>query len=227
MMNEHNAHQERHVDTRTNEELIRAALTEADEDVAWKAIGELQGRGSRDVFDHACKLCVSPEAHERRVGVDILGQLGTPHPTFHEETVTVLLRMLEQEQEPDVLYSVAVALGHHSDPRAIVPLVRLKGHPDDLVRFGVVFGLLCYEDELAIQTLIELSTDTDAHVRDWATFGLGSQIDTDTPTIRAALVARLTDEDADTKREAMVGLARRHDPRMAGPGPLLADLEED
>lgn len=102
-------------------------------------------------------------------------------------------------------------------------MVRFKHHADEGVRFGVVMGLLTLEDELAVQTLIELSTDADADVRDWATFGLGSQIELDTPAIREALVARLSDEDEDTRGEAMVGLARRHDSRMVAP--LLTDLE--
>ena len=131
--------------------------------------------------------------------------------------------MLEQAQEPGVLYSVAVALGHRQDPRAIEPLVGFKDHPDDLVRYGVVYGLLGHENALAVQTLIELALDPDADVRDWATFGLGSLLDADTPAIRAALFARLADGDSDTRGEAMVGLARRHDHRIVEP--LLNELE--
>jgi HEAT repeat protein len=103
-------------------------------------------------------------------------------------------------------------------------MAALKNHPDAGVRFGVVLGVSCHEDDLAIQTLMELSADPDADVRNWATFGLGSQIDSDTPAIRASLVARLTDEDADTRGEALVGLARRQDQRMIEP--LLKDLED-
>ncbi len=214
---------EEHTDTRTNDELFHAALTNADEDVVWTAISELQRRGSRSVFEHVCKLCTSPVARERRVGVDILGQLGITNRTFHAETLAILLAMLEQEQEPQVLKSIAVALGHRHDPRAIESLVHLKLHPDNDVREGVVFGLMSHEDELAIQTLIELSRDPDAYyIRDWATFGLGSQIKADTPTIREALVARLVDEEGIVRGEAMIGLALRYDQCMIEP--LFNDL---
>lgn len=222
-MGEHIPHQEEHTDTRTNEELLHAALTEADEEVSWRAIMELHLRGGCDVFEHARKLCASPEERERRVGAALLGQLGAPNHTFPDETLAVLLGMLEREQEPDVLNSIAVALGHCRDPHAIEPLVRLKKHPDKRVRHGVAFGLMGHENALAIQTLMELSTDPDTDVRDWAAFGLGSQVEADTPAIREALVARLTDEDEHVRGEAMVGLARRHDRRMVEP--LLADLE--
>lgn len=226
-MSEHEPQRRHDADTRTNEELLHVALTEADEDAAWSAIAELQGRGDRDVFDRASRLCTAQDALARRVGADILGQLGVhagqAGRAFHEETMAVLLAMLEHEQDPRVLHAIAIALGHRSDPRAIGPLAALKHHPDELVRYGVVHGISGHEDELAIQTLIELSTDPDADVRDWATFGLGTQIGADTPAIRAALFARLTDDDGDTRGEAMVGLARRHDQRVIEP--LLNDLE--
>lgn len=210
-------------DPRSNEELLYAALTEEDEDLAWDAIMIMHLRGSPDIFEAARQLCASKDVRERRVGADILGQLGLLGQAFQEESVQLLLGMLEHEQDPDVLDSVAVALGHRKDPRAVEPLARLKNHPAEDVRFSVVFGLLTHEDELAIQTLIELSSDENAHVRDWATFGIGSQIETDTPAIRAALLARLTDEDPDTRNEAITGLARRHDQRVVEF--LLAALE--
>jgi HEAT repeat protein len=69
----------------------------------------------------------------------------------------------------------------------------------------------------AIQTLIGLSTDEDSVVRDWATFGLGTLTDFDSPELRDALVARLNDAYADARFEAMVGLARRKDNRVLAP----------
>src|SRR5689334_1728034 len=45
-------------------------------DAGWQAISTLQTRGTRVVFEICCALCQSNNANERRVGVDILGQLG-------------------------------------------------------------------------------------------------------------------------------------------------------
>ncbi len=214
---------EQYTDIRTKKELFHVSLNRTDEDASYLAISELQLRGTLDVFEHARQLCTSSDTYERRVGADILGQLGTPDPKFHEETLAILLGMLEQEREPEVLKSIGIALGHRHDPRAIEPLVRLKKHPDEDVREGVVFGLLDHEDELAIQTLIELSEDPDAYyIRDWATFGLGTQIKANTPPIREALIARLADEAGIVRGEAMIGLALRNDLRMIEP--LFNDL---
>jgi HEAT repeat protein len=62
--------------------------------------------------------------------------------------------------------------------------------------------------------LIQLSRDGDRDVRSWATFGLGSQIETDSPVIRTALIERLSDSDPEVRGEALVGLALRHEPSV-------------
>jgi len=93
------------------------------------------------------------------------------------------------------------------------------------VRFGVVKGLLNHPGATAIATLIELTKDEDEEVRNWATFGLGSQVDIDTAEIRAALFERVTDSHDETRGEALVGLARRRDPRVLGP--IIEELSSE
>jgi HEAT repeat protein len=207
----------------TDEALFMLALTEEDEDTVWEAITQLQRRGTPEIYQRARQLCTSPLAREREVGANIIGQLARPESPYHEQSVQTLLAMLETEQNAEVLQSIGTALGHWRDPRAIQPLLRHQHHANPDVRQAVAFGLLCHEEPQAITALIALSADPHAHVRDWATFGLGVQIDTDTTEIRDALAARLGDSHPDTEGEAMVGLARRHDPRVLQP--LLSTLE--
>ncbi|KAF3884776.1 MULTISPECIES: HEAT repeat domain-containing protein [Nostocales] len=96
---------------------------------------------------------------------------------------------------------------------------------------SVVLGLSCQEDESAIQTLIELSADEDKDIRNWATFGLGSQIEIDTQEIRDALYRRILSEVgeddtiAEIRGEALLGLAIRKDERVIEP--LIGELESD
>jgi HEAT repeat protein len=124
-----------------------------------------------------------------------LGQLGCSNDVFTEERYAALEGLLLAEMattaSPEVLSDVCIAFGHLVDPRAAPIALKLIGHPSAKVRLGVVAALSCHEDEAAVAGLIRLSTDDDDDVRDWATFGLGQQIDADTTAIRAALHARL------------------------------------
>lgn len=195
--------------------LLRLALDERDEDHAWTAVVALHHRGSSEVLAAARQLCQPTQsAHARRVGADILGQLGVPERSFPDECLEILLEAWAREPEEVVLHAIAVALGHLKDPRAIAPLARGATHQSARVRYGVVIGLLTHTEDLAVRTLIQLSQDSDEAVRDWATFGLGTQIDLDTPALRDALAARLTDVDPTTRIEACKGLLKRQDERL-------------
>ena len=111
------------------------------------------------------------------------------------------------------------------DTRGLRRIAGLRRHASEEVREGVVFALLAREDSTSVATLVELSRDQAIPVRDWATFGLGTQIELDTPSIRAALKARLHDTDTETRCEAIMGLARRKDPGVMSA--LLLELARD
>jgi HEAT repeat protein len=105
---------------------------------------------------------------------------------------------------------------------------RFSTHHDSDVRHGVVLALSIHnghEVPQAIETLIKLSNDSCDHVRDWATFALGTQIEIDTKQIRDALADRLSDPDFDTRGEALVGLAKRNDLQVIAA--LKLELESD
>lgn len=209
-------------DQRPTEEIISAALIEEDDDKYDYFVTVLQFRGTREVFDAARVLTASENENERCLGVDILAQLGIPERNFPEEALGVILGLLEYEESDDVIESVCIALGHNKDPRNVSYLVRFKQHPNPDVRYAVVFGLLTHEDEQAIEALIELSGDSDEDVRNWATFGLGDMIETDTPEIREALWRRVNDDFDAVRGEALKGLAKRIDEHVVEP--LIAEL---
>lgn len=214
MLAETDPYTKRRNDPRSTDELIRIALTEQDENAAWDPVIVLHFRGTGEVLKRARELCVSPDPKPRKLGADILGQLGIPERSFPEECLHMLSGMLANESDPKVLEAIAVAFGHLHHIRAIKLLVPLKDHPAADVRLGVVHGISRHKDESAINALIELSRDADHGVRNWATFGLGSMIDTDTAEIREALVARLAESDHEIRGEAFVGLARRKPARV-------------
>jgi HEAT repeat protein len=204
-------------DPRSEHELVSIALTEPDEDLAWEAVSILHRRGSREALEAARQLCASDCPIERTLGVNILGQLGIPTRAFPEETVALLLGVLQAETDKEVLAATCIAFGHTHDPRAVPEFARLRTHPSANIRYAVAFGLDGYTEPEAIETLIELSADPDDLVRDWATFGLTELIDVDTPAIREALWLRVTDPDELTRGQALLGLARRRDQRVIEP----------
>ena len=209
-------------DPRSTPLLIRVATKSPDEDEANAAVQALRTRGDQEVLETASRLCVSNSPRERVVGAEVLGQLGGPCGTvFPEARYAVLEQLVRTEnRDDDVLAAACLALGQLHDPRVCEPLARLRVHANPDVRFSVACGLLGYVEPSAVNALLELSIDADDEVRDWATFGIGSQIDLDTPEVRDALFARLEDANPDVQSEALVGLARRKDARAL---PIIAE----
>ena len=193
--------------------VIEHCRESVDHDDSDDGVALLQYRGTRAEYELGIEYSQSPDPRNRMLGADLLGQLGWGDRTFLEESVQVLISML---QDPDVgvIGRAAIALGHRSDPQAIPHLIELAKHEHSDVRYGVVAGLLGHEEPDAIKALILLTKDADAEVRNWALFGLGSQIETDTPAIRTALFEGLQASDSEARGEAMVGLAIRGDARV-------------
>lgn len=206
-------------DTRSTDELLGLALTkdaDRDNDDYWKPVAALQHRLPQ-ILERVRDLSSSSEEKSRDTAATILGQGWVGTKFASERCAEILLAMLAKEQSASVLASISFALGQMHDPRAVEPLVGLSGHADAHVRYAVVTSLCGQDDPQAIAAMIACSSDPDRDVRNWATFGLGAQIDTDTPAIREALFARLDEEDDEIRGEAIVGLARRGDLRVLAP----------
>lgn len=207
-------HDERHESDATPSREVAQRYCEAiydDDRVASLAL--LHYRGGDDEFNLGKEYCSRDEAGHRATGADILAQLGWGDQTFRDESIEILIRLLD-DSDTYVVCRAAVALGHRSAESAIPALLRLADHPDSQVRYGVTFGLLGHEDSRAIAGLIRLAADDDRDVRNWAVFGLGTQIESDSPAIREALREALGDSDSEIRGEALVGLAKRRDPAI-------------
>jgi HEAT repeat protein len=201
-------------DQRPTQYLLEEFLEEVDIDKGWEAVVALHFRGTRDVLEASAHLLTSSEPRRRKLGADILGQLGVPVRTFPVESFELLADAMGSERDPTVLAAIAIAFGHLENPSAIPLLLPLIHDPDPSVREAVTVGLLGHEDRRAIDALIRLSQDESEEVRDWATFALGTQIDRDDEKVRSALLERLDDPHRDTRCEALVGLAKRKDRRV-------------
>lgn len=221
--------------------LVRQALAieDLDDDERWRIVRRLQERTDRVALGAACRLARSAARDERILGLDILSQLGVKavdgsqaelerSRTFVAETVPLVLTAMSDE-DSDVIGSAIAAAGHLRDTRLLAAALRHDRHPSaeirQLVAYAVPFVAGDPPAPEAVETLIQLSGDPASDVRDWATFALGSILDVDSEPLRDALAARLDDTEGDTAGEALLGLARRHDPRALSP--LLARLSDE
>jgi len=141
------------------------------------------------------------------------------HPEHVTDALPELAAILRDPDDHYALAEAILALGHAWDPRATILLIELVDvrHPEPEVRLQLARALPGGSDEepvrsAAIATLVQLTTDVDGDVRDWACFGLG-QLDADSAEARDALAARLHDQHVDARCEALLALARTGDPR--------------
>ncbi|HYH91423.1 MAG TPA: formyltransferase family protein [Solirubrobacteraceae bacterium] len=196
------------------EELVEAAIREWHSDAEWPPhMAALTWRGDETVLAAARELLTREDPRARAVGSYVLGQLGIPERTFPAESAESLERHAEEEQDAEVLATIASAFGNLGSPYGIETLLRLRRHADARVREGAADALAGRDDERVFDALVELTSDPEPSIRDWATFALGTLSPQDTPTLRDALAARLGDSDDSTRIEAVHGLALRGDTR--------------
>ena len=183
----------------------------------WENVRELRKRPNNEVYNKAYKLAESESKKEKIIGIYVLAQLGFD-PRFQQaKTVKLYFKLLENEKSPKVISAILSSISHNNEnlnEKQISKLIEFKTHKFVNVRFELALALSCLENENAIKTLIELSNDKDSDTRNWATFGIGTQLDNDTEKIRTALWNRVTDKDEITRLEAISGLAKRKDRKI-------------
>jgi HEAT repeat protein len=205
----------------TNERLVRLALAHGTASRGWDAIAQLHRRGSPAVFAQVESLVRSASARRRALGLDIAAQLRHPASAsdglgepYAPAATQVLLQAALADRHPGVLQSAITGLGHRPVPAALQSLLAHLDHPDTRVRFALAYALGSYPDPDAAAALMRLAADRDDDVRDWATFSLGTLSDADDDAVRTRLWTNAHDPNRDVRGEAVVGLARRSDPRV-------------
>jgi hypothetical protein len=163
-------------------------------------------------------LLASEQAADRIDGWEIIGELSSGQPANGAAALPLARAAITSEADPEVLEAAVWALSTLETDGVLDAVIAHAESPETAVRLAVVRAIpSCVSgevDERAITALIVLSGDEDGDVRDWSTFALGTLFDdVDTPQLREALAARLPDQHADARAEAMVGLATRGDPR--------------
>ncbi|MGW2564047.1 HEAT repeat domain-containing protein [Streptomyces sp. NPDC001514] len=227
------------------EELAARALNcgGPDQDDWTEAVAVLQRRGDEETFRAAAAWCGTDDPLRQALAADVLAGLGAageePAPAeseaqgrgvFTARVVPLLRELARAADEPELIRATVAGLGQQGDPAALPEILRHAGHEDPEIRFGVavaLHGLVPGEHAEAIRVLVELARDSDDGVRDWATTAL-ADVEADSPEIREALAARLTDQVPDIEAEAARGLAMRQDARAVDAlARILADEDPE
>jgi hypothetical protein len=201
----------------SDDKILSRLIVNKTDKTRWDNINALRKRPTIELFAKCVELTKSNNPKVRKIGVDILAQFGLPPRPFLTETVKIYFHLLEVETVPDVLMSLLYSIGHNNEKLDNVQIEKICSfiHNDNSqIKEGLVFALLGIENPIAIETLIKFSSDKLSHIRNWATFGLGTQIERNNMTIREALWDRVNDIHQETKHEAIVGLAKRKDKRV-------------
>lgn len=192
----------------------------------WDNISELRKRPNNEVYNKAFKLAKSKSEKEKIIGVYVLAQLGFDPRYQQDKTVELYFELLKNEKSKKVISAILSSISHNNEnlsEKQISKLLEFKNHNDSNIRFDLTLAISCLENDGAIKALIELSNDKDSDIRNWAVFGLGTQIENDTEEIRNALWNRVNDNHFETKSEAIVGLANRKDKRIKNV--IISELE--
>jgi HEAT repeat protein len=201
----------------TVEKLFFRLINNKSDKTYWDNIRELHRRGNKEVFYKGYRLASSKVDKEKIIGIDVLAQLGLENRPFKKQTLKLYFQLLKKEKNVKVLWTTLYAIGHNNEELTqsqIKILTSFINNKNIEIRKSLVYALLAVQDQKAIDTLIILTNDKIASIRDWATFGIGTQIDRNNKSIRDALWKRVNDKDQDTKLEAIFGLAKRKDIRI-------------
>lgn len=199
------------------EQLILKLQTIKSEKSYWEYIREIRQRPHLEVFKISTELITSNIENSKIIGIDILAQLGKEPRPLLKETLEIYLNLLKSETAEKTLFSILTAIGHNNKKltnEELKLICNFKNNKSKMVREGLIFAILNINKELAINTLIELSNDKFSNIRNWATFGIGTQISKSNKNIINALWKRTSDKHLTTRHEALLGLAKRKDTRI-------------
>ncbi len=172
----------------------------------------------------------SEDAALRATGAGVLAELCNLDGDWGADVLDILAPLLARERQIDVIRIALHGVGLTQRPDGVAVALPFAAHADAGVRLDATHALYSCAGEPAaedaVAALIALDADPDEHVRDWATFGLGTRLEVDSHDVRAALAARLADPFLDAREEAAIGLARRGDRRSLDTVLELLEAEE-
>ncbi|MCS3871018.1 hypothetical protein J3D55_003934 [Chryseobacterium ginsenosidimutans] len=196
--------------------LIQKAYKAKTETNYWNQITPLRQFVNEEMISECFQLIDSDDVKYKQIGIDILCQLGRKRKGFVKELFEKVFEIFETSTDENLIFTSLFAIGHNNEylkVKQIKALEKFQNSKSKNIRYALTFSLLGIENEKAIKMLINLAQDRSPRVQDWATFGLGTQIETDNEEIRNILYKNCFSKDDQTKQEALKGLANRNDER--------------
>ncbi|WP_457337832.1 HEAT repeat domain-containing protein [Rhizobacter sp. P5_C2] len=156
-----------------SEEALLPMLEDGSSIVRTAVARELQLRGGERTLTRTVALLTSPKVSNREIAVFLLGQLGTPHFPFKQQTIPLIESRLIEDQSEGVREAAAAALGHQADAASVPALLRAATDPSGSVRSAVAASLGQFRSAPQVASALRLlAEDADEAVRDWALHSL-------------------------------------------------------
>lgn len=215
-------------DNLTYERLFDLLQNECSEEEYWGFISKLRKLPCNEVYEKAIEFIESNNKKDKIIGIDVLQQLGF-NPRFkQEQTVKLHFELLEEHKTDDVTKSLLYGIGHNNENLSqlqIDKITQFDGLDDDEINQAHISALLGIDNIKAVRKLIQFTDSKNSDIRNWSTFGIGTQVEIDNEEIRDALWKRVNDSNFETKSEAIYGLAKRKDNRVKNI--IMSELKSD
>lgn len=213
-------------------ELFEEALDQDDEEQYWEIVEKIQNNPTTEGWEQTLRYAHSKKQYERSLGINVLSAFGQSEgdPAESEWAAKAreeLLSLLNSEKTADLLSEICFALSHSKSSLVVPAVARLIGHPDALVRSGVVAVMSKFVTPETTAHVVAALSDAEPEVRSWAIYGLNENENIDSPDLRKKLVAMIQSEDPADETgsviigEALIALASRHDENFV---PLIKGL---
>ncbi|TAK71013.1 MAG: hypothetical protein EPO13_00475 [Actinomycetota bacterium] len=175
--------------------------------------------------DTAIAVCaakiVESNAACRAVAAELLGYAADAAHRLRQPVAATLAAAADIESDTETLATMIRALARTAEPTCVPLLRKYAVSSGSQVRLSVVLALselvVGVPDEATSAVLLDLMSDSDDDVREWATFVVGYQMAMDGDRLRKLLYRALSDPSPAVREEAVRGLACRRDP-VALPG---------
>lgn len=216
----------------SNSEVIKlfekAYKAKIDNNNYWNQIFELRKFVTAEMISKCFALINSDDLKSKEIGIDILSQLGQDRKGFATKMLDKIFEIFETSTDEKLISKSLFAIGHNNKyirDKHFSVLEKFKSSNSTDIRYALTFSLLGIKRKAAIKILIELAQDKSIRIRDWATFGLGTQIETDTKEIRDILYKNSLSKNDQIRQEAIKGLANRNDERVEEL--ILSELQKE